>query len=60
MHAVLSRSLGRVLSRIAAARKLGIRLWIVLRDQIEYEEFCHRGRLRQNGEVQAGMRDCVN
>ena len=26
--------------RIAAARKLGIRLWIMMRDQIDYEEFC--------------------
>ena len=29
-------------ARIAAARKLGIRLWIMLRDQIGYEEFCRR------------------
>ena len=25
-----------------AARKLGIRMWILLRDQINYEEFCRR------------------
>src|SRR5262245_52555501 len=31
-------------ARVAAARKLGIRLWILLRDQIEYDEFCRRGR----------------
>ena len=41
----------------SAARKLGIRLWILLRDQIEYEEFCRRGKLRQNGEAHAGMPD---
>ena len=29
-------------ARVAVARKLGIRLWILLRDQIEYEEFCRR------------------
>jgi len=29
-------------ARVAAARKLGIRLWILLRDQIDYEEFCRR------------------
>jgi transposase len=29
---------------VAAARKLGIRLWIMLRDNIDYEEFCRRGR----------------
>jgi len=34
-------------ARIAAARKLGIRLWIMLRDQIGYEEFCRRGPVRQ-------------
>jgi hypothetical protein len=33
-------------ARVAAARKLGIRLWIRLRDQIDYDEFCRRG-LRQ-------------
>jgi hypothetical protein len=42
-------------ARIAAARKLGIRLWIMLRDQIDYEEFCRRGKLRQKGEAHAGM-----
>ena len=31
-------------ARVAAARKLGIRLWIMLRDQIDYQEFCRRGR----------------
>ena len=34
-------------ARIAAARKLGIRLWVMLRDEIDYEEFCRRGQLRQ-------------
>ena len=29
-------------ARVAVARKLGIRLWIFLRDQIDYEEFCRR------------------
>ena len=29
-------------ARVAAARKLGIRLWIMLRDQIDYVEFCRR------------------
>jgi hypothetical protein len=42
---------------IAAARKLGIPLWIMVRDQIDYEEFCRRGRLRQSGEAHAGMPD---
>ena len=38
---------------VAAARKLGIRLWIMLRDEINYEEFCRRGR--QDGEAHAEM-----
>jgi transposase len=43
-------------ARVAAARKLGIRLWIMLRDQIDYQEFCRRGQLRQKrGDVHAGM-----
>ena len=41
-------------ARVAVARKLGIRLWILLRDQIDYEEFCRRGQ-KQSGAVRAGM-----
>ena len=33
-------------ARVAAGRKLGIRLWIMLRDQIDYTEFCRRGLAR--------------
>jgi transposase len=33
-------------ARVAVARKLGIRLWILLRDQIDYDEFCRRGPSR--------------
>jgi len=33
-------------ARVAAARKLGIRLWILLRDQIDYTEFCRRASVR--------------
>jgi transposase len=33
-------------ARVAAARKLGIRLWIMLRDQIDYAEFCRRSPRR--------------
>jgi hypothetical protein len=44
-------------ARIAAARKLGIRLWIRVRDQIDYKEFCRRGQQRQCGEAHAGMPD---
>jgi transposase len=34
-------------ARVAAARKLGIRLWIMLRDRIDYDEFCRRSPRRQ-------------
>jgi transposase len=53
---LIQKGMGK--ARIAAARKLGIRLWIMLRDQIDYNEFCRRGRLRQKGGVvRAGMPD---
>ena len=52
---LIQKGMGK--ARIAAARKLGIRLWIMLRDQIDYEEFCRRGKLRQKGEAHAGMPD---
>jgi transposase len=60
MHAVrrdprLRRSYRRQLphkglgkARVAAGRKLGIRLWIMLRDQIDYTEFCRRSPGRQS------------
>jgi transposase len=34
---------GAALAKVAVARKLIIRLYIMLRDQIDYEEFCRRG-----------------
>ena len=44
-------------ARVAAARKLGIRLWVMLRDEIDYEEFCRRGHQRRqsSGAACAGM-----
>jgi transposase len=33
-------------ARVATARKLGIRLWIMLRDEIDYDEFCRRAVAR--------------
>jgi transposase len=51
---LVQKGLGK--ARVAAARKLGIRLWIMLRDQIDYEEFCRRGEQRQRfGSAGAGM-----
>jgi transposase len=51
---LVQKGLGK--ARIAAARKLGIRLWIMLRDQIDYKEFCRRGQMRQKScGAHAGM-----
>ena len=46
-------------ARIAAARKLGIRLWVMLRDEIDYTEFCRRGHQRRQSSdaACAGMLD---
>jgi transposase len=43
---LVQKGLGK--ARVASARKLGIRLWIMLRDQIDYAEFCRRGPERQS------------
>ena len=48
---LIQKGLGK--ARMAVARKLGIRLWIMLRDQIDYNEFCRRGQ--KNGDACAGM-----
>jgi len=34
---------GRAVAKVAMARKLAIRLYIMLRDKIDYQEFCRRG-----------------
>ena len=52
---LIQKGMGK--AKIAVARKLGIRLRIMMRDQIDYEEFCRRGKLRQSGEAHAGMPD---
>jgi transposase len=48
---LIQKGLGK--ARVAVARKLGIRLWIMLRDHIDYNEFCRRGQ--KNGGACAGM-----
>ena len=56
---LVQKGLGK--ARVAAARKLGIRLWIMLRDQIDYHEFCRRGQRQQkSGAAHAGMPDYYN
>ena len=42
---LVQKGLGK--ASVAVARKLGVRLWIMLRDQIEYNEFCRRGQKQQ-------------
>ena len=50
---LVHKGLGK--ARVAVARKLGIRLWIMLRDEIDYQEFCRRGQKQQSGAACAGM-----
>src|SRR5262245_52448389 len=38
---------GRPKAKVALARKLLVRLYIMLRDQIDYDEFRRRGRARR-------------
>ena len=52
-HKLIQKGLGK--ARAAVARKLGIRMWVMLRDQIEYQEFCRRGQMQQSGDACAGM-----
>ena len=46
--AVLRRR-GRPKAKVALARRLLIRLYVMLRDQIDYTEFCRRGRAQRPG-----------
>lgn len=51
---LVQKGLGK--ARVATGRKLGIRLWIMLRDQIDYQEFCRRGQKQEKcGSACAGM-----
>ena len=49
---LVQKGLGR--ARVAVARKLGIRLWIMLRDRIDYPEFCRRGQMQHSGAACGG------
>lgn len=51
--AVLRRG-GRPKAKVALARRLLIRLYVMLRDQIDYDELCRRGRARRDGPALAG------
>jgi transposase len=49
---LVQKGLGK--ARVAVARKLGIRLWIMLRDEIDYPEFCRRGQMQRSGAACGG------
>lgn len=49
---LVQKGLGK--ARVAVARKLGIRLWIMLRDAIDYQEFCRRGQRQPSGAACGG------
>jgi len=44
---LVQKGLGK--ARVAVARKLEIRLWIMLRDEIDDHEFCRRGQRQPSG-----------
>ena len=49
---LVQKGLGK--ARVAVARQLGIRLRIMLRDEIDYPEFCRRGQMQQSGAACGG------
>jgi transposase len=51
LYTVLSRRRGHAKAKVAIARKLLVRLFIMLRDGIDYEEFRRRGRSHRLGEM---------
>jgi len=52
LRKLIQKGLGK--ARVAVARKLGIRLWIMLRDEVDYQEFCRRGQMQQSGAACGG------
>ena len=51
---LVQKGLGK--ARMAVARKVGIQIWIMLRNEIDYHQFCRRGQKQQNsGAACAGM-----
>jgi len=55
-HAVRRNpELKRFYRRKLVQKGLGIRLWIMLRDEIDYQEFCRRGQKQHSGAACAGM-----
>jgi len=42
------RRRGRPKAKVALARRLLVRLFVMLRDEIDYDEFCRRGHARRH------------
>jgi len=49
LYCAVLRRRGRPNAQGALARRLLIRLYVMRRDQIDYDEFCRRGRTRREG-----------
>jgi transposase len=49
IYVAVLRRRGRPKAKVALARRLLIRLYVMLRDQIDYDEFCRRGRAQHPG-----------
>ena len=54
IYSAVLRRRGRPKAKVALARRLLIRLYVMLRDHIDYDEFCRRGR------VPRGRRELVD
>ena len=50
---LVQKGLGK--ARVAMTGKLGVRLWIMSRGEIDHEEFCRRGQNQHSGAACAGM-----
>jgi hypothetical protein len=46
VYCAVLRRRGRPTAKVALARRLLIRLYVMLRDHVDYDEFCRRGRAR--------------
>jgi transposase len=49
IYVAVLRRRGRPKAKVALARRLLVRLYVMLRDQIDYDEYCRRGRARRAG-----------
>jgi transposase len=55
LYVSLSRRRGHAKAKVAVARKLLVRLFIMLRDSIDYQEFKHRGQAYRSDEGRTVM-----